>query len=392
MTTLLASLSLAAGLATANMPAPPKVDPPEPQMAPSSPVGPSSCYRTVVLATGLNHPWALALLPDGDMLITEKFGGVRVWRNGALDPDRLAGGPAALQDLDGGLLDIALDPEFRRNRFVYIAFSEGAKDANQTAVWKARYDGRKLVGGKVIFRAQPAKAGSHHFGARLLFLPDKTFLLTLGEGFTYRDKAQDLGGDLGKIVRLDRNGQPPRDNPFVGHANVRPEIYAYGVRNPQGLLRDPRDGTIWEHEHGPKGGDEINIVRPGANYGWPKTTYGIDYSGAIISDLRTAPGIDSPILVWVPSIAPSGFALYLGDRFPAWKGDFFVGALANRSLFRVRLRQGRLIEEEELLKDRKARIRDVRALADGDLYVLTDEPDGKLLRLEPSPDCANPSR
>jgi glucose/arabinose dehydrogenase len=195
----------------------------------------------------------------------------------------------------------------------------------------------------VIFRAAPDKQGPGHPGSRIAFLPDETLLLTIGEGYDYKKQAQELGSALGKVVRLDRDGHPASDNPFAGQPGARPEIWSYGHRNPQGLLVDPRDGAVWEHEHGPRGGDEINRVRPGLNYGWPRTTHGVDYSGEVISKEQTARGIEPPVLVWVPSIAPSGFALYLGDRFAGWKGDFFVGGLAERSLRRVRIRDGEVI-------------------------------------------------
>ena len=345
-------------------------------------------YVVDTLASGLRTPWSLAFLPDGGMLVSEKYGGVRRYRDGVLS-DTLPGAPASYQSEDSGLLDLALDPRFEENRLVYLAFSEGTVAANHTALWRARLDGDSLVDGRVLYRAGPDKRGPGHPGGRLAFLPDETLLLTIGEGFDYKEQAQDLGSALGKVVRLDREGRPPADNPYVDSTGARPEIYSVGHRNPQGLVIDPRDGTIWSHEHGPRGGDEINRIRPGLNYGWPRTTHGVDYSGEAISRDQTARGIEPPLLVWVPSIAPSGFALYLGDRFPGWAGDFFVGGLAERSLRRVRIRGDEVVLQETLLRELRARIREVRAGPDGLLYLLTDDARGLLLRLRPRPDAVS---
>ena len=343
-------------------------------------------YRVEDLAGGLMSPWALVFLPnDGGLLITEKHGGVRLWTERGVPPQIVPGGPTTvLQQEDGGLLDIALDPAFSQNGFVYISFLEGADSANRTALFRGRFDGSSLIDGHVIFRASPDKARPAHPGSRLLFLPDHTLLLTIGDGYDYPNLAQSLSNDLGKIVRLNRDGTIPEANPFLSDASARPEVYTYGHRNPQGLVRDPRDGTIWSHEHGPKGGDEINRIQPGRNYGWPTATYGVDYDGSIISQIREAPGIEAPRVIWVPSIAPSGFTLYLGDKFPEWTGDFFVGALAGKHLRRVRLRNGEAVLQEVLLDELDSRIRDVRAGPDGLLYILIDHPtDGRLLRLVP---------
>lgn len=340
-------------------------------------------YRVETVAEGLAFPWALEFLPGGDMLVTEKRGGLRMVRGGALDPSPIAGLPVFYEKADCGLLDVALDPDFVSNRRIYLALSEGSEEANHMVVFRATFDGKALKEGKTIFRSAPDKAGGAHCGGRMAFLPDKTLLLTIGDGYDYRDKAQDLSSDLGKVVRITRDGAVPADNPFLKRVGARPEIFTYGHRNAQGLLVDPRDGTIWLHEHGPKGGDEINRLKVGANYGWPKTTHGIDYDGTVISSLKTAPGVEPPTVIWVPSIAPSGFALYLGDRFPQWRGDFFVGALAEKSVRRVRLRPGQDVQQQVLLREVDARIRDVRAGPDGFIYVLTDEKNGRLLRLAP---------
>ncbi len=338
------------------------------------------------LAGGLRFPWSLAFTPDGDILITEKYAGVRVMRDGRLLPDVLAGGPPnVLAKADSGVLDIALDPDFKDNRLVYLSFAEGDEAANRTSVWAARYDGQKLTGGRVIFRVTPDKAKPGHPGGRMIFLADGTFLLTVGDGFDYKAAAQDLGSHLGKILRLTRDGAAPADNPFVGRAGALPEIWSYGHRNPQGLVRDPETGDVWEHEHGPRGGDEINLLRAGANFGWPLVTHGIDYDGTLISERASAPGVERSSFYWAPSIAPSGLAIYRGAAFPDWQGKLLVGGLVSRSV--VRLRRGKetglFAEEERMFTPMQKRIRDVRVGPDGLVYILTDEEDGGLYRIRP---------
>lgn len=338
------------------------------------------------VVTGLAYPWSLAFLPDGDLLITEKYVGVRLVRDGMLVPGVLAGGPSnVFAKEDSGFLDIALDPDFATNKVVYVAFAEGCEKANHTAVWKGVFDGRALTGGRVIFRSRPDKSEPSHPGGRLLFLPDKTFLLTIGDGYNYKAAAQDLGSHLGKILRLTRDGAAAADNPFVGRADALPEIWTYGHRNPQGLALDPATGDIWEHEHGPRGGDEINKLRAGANYGWPVVTHGIDYDGTIISERTFAPGIERSSFIWMPSIAPSGLAVYRGRAFADWHGKLFVGALAARNVVRLRMGKdtGFFIEDERMFVPLKKRIRDVREGPDGLLYILTDEEAGELLRVRP---------
>jgi glucose/arabinose dehydrogenase len=345
-----------------------------------------SRYRVEPLATGLRAPWALAFLPaDQGILITEKHGTVVLWTSADQTTVVVPGGPTEVfQRQDGGLLDVVLDPGFDQNGLVYIAFLEGTEAANRTALFRARFDGSGFVDGRVIFRAAPDKVGPGHPGGRMLFLPDSTLLLTIGDGYDYAGLAQSLRSHLGKVVRLNRDGSAPTDNPFRTDPSALPEVFTYGHRNSQGIAFNPRDSTVWSHEHGPKGGDEINLITAGANYGWPTTTYGIDYDDTAISQLREAPGMEGPRVIWVPSIAPSGFALYLDDRFPEWTGDFFVGALSGRHLRRVRLRDGAAVLQEVLLSELDARIRDVRAGPDGLLYVLTDDAtNGRLLRLVP---------
>ncbi len=338
------------------------------------------------LAWGLRRPWSMAFTPDGDILITEKHAGIRVIRNGALLANALTGAPEnVLAKADSGILDVVLDPDFPDNRLVFVSFVEGDEKANRTAVWRARFDGRRLTDGRVIFRATPDKAGPGHPGGRMVFLPDKTFLLTVGDGFEYKTAAQDLGSHLGKLLRLTREGVAPQDNPFVERAGARPEIWSYGHRNPQGLSLDRETGDIWEHEHGPRGGDEINLMRAGANYGWPIVTHGIDYDGTVISERAFGPGIERSAYFWAPSIAPSGLAVYRGAAFPDWQGQLLVGGLASKSISRLRRGKetGFFVEEERLFAELKKRIRDIREGPDELIYVLTDEEDGELFRLRP---------
>ena len=338
-------------------------------------------------AAGLRFPWSMAFLPDGRLLIVEKHHGLRLLgTDGQLGP-LIEGLPQnVLRQADSGYLDVALDPDFARNRRVYLAFAEGDAAANRTAIWRAELAGDRLTGGRVIFRANVAKRGPGHPGGRLLFLPDNTLLLTVGDGFDYRTAAQDPASHLGKIVRLTRDGTAPPDNPFVGRAGHAPEIWTLGHRNVQGLALDPDTGLIWANEHGPRGGDEINQLRPGLNYGWPVVSHGIDYDGTVITERAFAAGMEPSRFFWAPSIAPSGLAVYRGDRHHDWGGRFFVGGLASRSLVRLRIGAdtGLFVEEGRMLAGLRARIRDVRAGLDGYVYILTDdETNGMLLRLMP---------
>jgi glucose/arabinose dehydrogenase len=299
----------------------------------------------------------------------------------------VAGGPpGVLAKADSGLLDVVLDPDFASNRLVFLSFAEGDEGANRTAIWRARYEGGRLADGRVIFRAKPDKAGPGHPGGRMAFLPDGTLLLTVGDGYDYRAAAQDLGSHLGKTLRLTRDGAAPADNPFVAREGALPEIWTYGHRNAQGLARDPATGDIWSHEHGPRGGDEVNRLRPGGNYGWPLVTHGIDYDLSIISERAFAPGIERSWFFWAPSIAPSGLAVYRGAAFPDWDGKLLVGGLVSKSVSRLRTAKqaGFFIEEERLFGGEGQRIRDVRVGPDGLVYVLTDEDVAELWRLAPA--------
>jgi aldose sugar dehydrogenase len=341
-------------------------------------------FKVTEIAKGLDHPWSMAFLPDGSILVTERVGRLRLIQGGSLRPDPIGGVPAVHTGSQAGLFDIVLHPNFAQNHLIYLTYAAGTKAANGTRVARARFDGGALRDLQVIFTAMPLKDTDNHYGGRMAFLPDGTFALTLGEGFEYRERAQDLTSDLGKIVRLNEDGSVPRDNPFVGDASVRAEIYTWGHRNPQGLIFDAQSGRLYETEHGPRGGDELNIIVAHRNYGWPVITYGMDYSGAYVSPYTERAGLEQPVIYWTPSIAPSGLAMYRGDKFPAWRGDLFVGALAFRHLRRVHLdASGEVAAQEELLNDLHWRIRDVRAPPDGYLYVCTDEDDGRVLRLAP---------
>jgi aldose sugar dehydrogenase len=355
--------------------------PPPPQPAKVIKTG----YKVTEIAKGLDHPWSMAFLPDGSILVTERVGRLRVIKNGLLQTEPVGGVPAVHTGSQAGLFDIVLHPQFAQNNIVYLTYAAGTKAANGTQVARARFDGSTLQDLRVIFKALPLKDTDNHYGGRMAFLPDGTFALTIGEGFEYREKAQDLSSDLGKIVRLNDDGSVPQDNPFLGQAAVRPEIYTWGHRNEQGLTFDVQSGRLYETEHGPRGGDELNIIVPHRNYGWPVITYGMDYSGAYVSPYTQRSGLEQPVIYWTPSIAPSGLAMYRGDKFPAWRGDLFVGALAFKHLRRVHLdERGNIADQEQLLNDLNWRIRDVRAAPDGFLYVCTDETDGRVLRLEPA--------
>lgn len=339
--------------------------------------------KVTEVAGGLVHPWGLAILPDGSMLVTEREGRLRLIKDGKLLAAAIGGVPVVYDAGQGGLLDVVLHPDFATNNLVYLSFSKGTKDANHTAIVRGTFDGTRLNNVQTVFDAFPERNTDAHFGGRMLFMPDKTLILTLGDGYAFRDKAQDLGSDLGKIVRLTDTGQPEPSNPFFAQAGKRPEIYSYGHRNVQGIAFDSATNTLYEHEHGPKGGDEINIIAPGKNYGWPVITYGVDYSGAPISLKNKQEGMEQPITYWVPSIAPSGMVFYTGDMFPAWKGDLIVTALAGQHVRRVNLERGVVASQETYLTDRGERYRQIVQASDGSLLVLTDDDNGKVLRLTP---------
>ncbi|MEQ1754121.1 MAG: PQQ-dependent sugar dehydrogenase [Micropepsaceae bacterium] len=383
--TLLCGVALVAGfagMALADVAPPPvRPAPPPPQDAPIVKTG----YKVVEIAKGLDHPWSMAFLPDGSILVTERAGRLRLIKNGQLQPQPIGGVPAVHTGSQAGLFDIVLHPKFAENQIVYLTYANGTNSANETRVARAKFDGVALKDLQVIFEAKPVKDTNNHFGARMAFLADGTFALTIGDGFEYREQAQNMTSHLGKIVRLNDDGSVPADNPFIKDKDAARGLYSLGHRNEQGLVFDAQTGRLYETEHGPKGGDELNIIEPGRNYGWPLITYGMDYSGAYVSPYKEREGLEQPVVQWTPSIAPSGTAVYRGDKFPAWNGDIFVGALAFKHLRRVHLdEQGRAISQEQLLTELGHRIRDVRSSPDGFLYVSTDDDAGLVLRLEPA--------
>ncbi|HEX5079679.1 MAG TPA: PQQ-dependent sugar dehydrogenase [Geminicoccaceae bacterium] len=338
-------------------------------------------FRVVVLAEGLEHPWSLAFLPDGDLLVTERPGRLRIVRAGVLDPAPLDGVPEVYASGQGGLLDIALDPDFSSNRLVYLSYAARGEGGAGTRVARARLGDGRLEGLEVVFEGMMA-GGGRHFGSRLGFDRDGYLFVTLGER-GQDERAQELGDLAGKVVRLHADGRVPADNPFVGRPGAAPEIYSYGHRNPQGLAVHPESGSVWVVEHGPLGGDEVNVVAAGVNYGWPVITYGRAYSGLPMGEGSSREGMAQPLHYWVPSISPSGMAFYAGDAFAQWQGDLFVGGLSGQLLARLELDGERVVAEERLLEG-MGRIRDVRVGPDGYLYLLTDHADGALLRLEPA--------
>jgi glucose/arabinose dehydrogenase len=340
-------------------------------------------FELVTVARGLDHPWGMAFLPDGGVLITERSGQLRLLRDGVLDPTPIAGVPEVVARGQGGLLDVALHPDFPNTPWVYLSYAGPGADGAATTVARARLGDHALEDLEVIFRAVPDISSSHHFGSRLAF--DRAGFLYVTAGERGRDAlAQDLAQHPGSVLRLRDDGGVPEDNPFVGRAGAQPEIYSWGHRNPQGMAVHPETGAIWTQEHGARGGDEVNIVRAGANYGWPVITYGIGYSGAPIGEGTHKEGMEQPVYYWVPSIAPSGMAFYIGDAFPEWQGDLFVGALKDQLLARLELDGEEVVHEERLLEGEIGRIRDVEMGPDGFLYLLTDERDGGLYRLEPA--------
>jgi len=341
-------------------------------------------FRIVTVAEGLENPWGMAFLPDGRMLVTERAGRMRiVGKDGKLSRP-VAGLPKVAAVGQGGLLDVALDPEFADNGLVYFTFAQPGDGGQGTAAARGKLEGNALRNVEVIFRQKPKLSGGQHFGSRLVFAPDGTLYVSMGDRGR-QDRAQDRSSHQGAIARIHPDGSVPKDNPFVDAESALPEIYTWGNRNVQGMALNPWTKEIWAHEHGPKGGDEVNILKSGANYGWPRTTFGRAYSGGVISDKTEMEGVEPPLLHWTPSIAPSGLAFYDGDKFPQWKGDMFAGALALEHLRRVDLDGDmKVVGQEELLKDLGERIRDVRAGPDGYIYILTDSGDGKLLRLEPA--------
>ena len=341
-------------------------------------------FRVNTLVRGLEHPWSLAFLPGGDMLITERPGRLLRVNGETLQTSTVRGLPAITPIGQGGLLDVVPHPGFASNRLVYFSFVGADGDGVGTEVARARLTGEVLENVEVIFRALPKSSGGRHFGSRLQFDADGYLLITLGDRGD-RPRAQDIGDHAGSIIRINDDGSVPRTNPFSKTPRARPEIYSYGHRNVQGIALNTDSGRIWAHEHGPQGGDEINVLASGRNYGWPVITYGRNYViGTQIGEGTHKDGMEQPRHYWTPSIAPSGMTFYNGTQFPAWRGNFFVGALKFRLLVRLEVRDDTIIHEERLLEGVLGRIRDVRTGPDGYIYLLTDQDDGVLARLEPA--------
>jgi glucose/arabinose dehydrogenase len=340
-------------------------------------------FQVEVVAENLRHPWGMAFLPGDGILVTERAGRLRLIKSGKLLPSPIAGLPRIKEKGQGGLLGIALHPDFQHNRWVYLSYAGKGRGGYGTEVLRGRLKGLQLHDAQVIFRALPKSRGGRHFGSRLVFGRDGTLYISLGDRGE-RPAAQDLNDHRGSLIRINEDGSIPPDNPFVGQPNVKPEIYTYGNRNIQGMALNPCSGDLWSHEHGPQGGDEVNIMQPGVNYGWPVITYGVNYGiGTQIGEGTHKTGMAQPIYKWVPSIAPSGMTFYSGAPFPRWQGNLFLGSLKFGLLVRLEVDGNRITSEERMLDGRYGRIRDVVQSPDGYLYLLTDKRQGQLLRLTP---------
>ncbi|MCA6114736.1 PQQ-dependent sugar dehydrogenase [Bradyrhizobium sp. WSM 1738] len=336
------------------------------------------------IARGLVNPWALAFLPDGTMLVTERPGRMRIVSVEGQVSAPLKGVPEVWASGQGGLLDVVTDKAFAQNRTIYFCYAERTEGGGRTTVARAKLDGGRLDEVKVIFRQQGPLSSGNHYGCRIAQADDGNLFVALGDHFTYRDQAQNLGNHLGKIVRIAPDGSVPSGNPFAGRADAKPEIWSYGHRNVQALAIHPTTGEPWEIEHGPRGGDEVNIAGKGKNYGWPVIGYGVDYSGAKIHNATAKDGMEQPLKYWVPSIAPSGMAFYTGKLFPKWNGSLFTGALRSALLVRLTLNGNTVTAEERLLQNLHERIRDVRQGPDGALWLLSDSSNGRVLRVAPA--------
>jgi glucose/arabinose dehydrogenase len=344
--------------------------------------------RVVVVTKGLSHPWGLAFLPDGSVLITERSGRVRLIKDGVLETNPIAGGPKVFAQQLSGLMDIALHPRFAENKLVYLTYTKPLEKGVTTALARGRFDGHSLIDLQDIFVADSVDDG-RAAASRIVFAPDGNLFMTVGG--TFDKRAQDPNSHGGKVLRLRDDGTSPPDNPFAGRDGYKPEIFSLGHRNSLGLAIHPETGLLWENENGPNGGDELNVILAGHNYGWPAVSYGRNYPGPRVSDHAWQEGMEEPLVVWLPSIGISGLTIYSGDRFPAWKGNAFVGSMRvgelnytghlQRIVFNAKFEE---LRRESLLTDLRQRIRDVRQGPDGLLYLLTDEDDGALLRIEPA--------
>lgn len=352
--------------------------------------GATQSYRRTEVVQRLERPWGMAWLPDGRLLITGKSGVLQIVKNGKLEPNTIAGVPPVMSDGQGGLMDVSIHPRFAENRLIYLTYSHGTPDANRTRVARAVLDSNTLRDLKVIFEVNQTKSGNQHFGSRIAWLPDNTMLIAIGdggnppvslEGDLIRKQAQNLRSRLGKVVRLNDDGSVPRDNPFVNQPNADPAIWSYGHRNIQGLAIDPTTQRVWATEHGSRGGDELNLLAAGQNYGWPLVTHSKEYWGDEITKERSRPGLVDPKTVWTPATAPGGLLVYTGDRFPQWKGNLFSSGMVSRDIKRIELDAQGNVRRQEAIQIGQ-RVRDVSQSPDGLIYFITD--DGILWRLEPT--------
>lgn len=337
-------------------------------------------YSIDTITEGLNFPWSLAFLPNGDMLITELAGSLRLVKNGQLLKQTIKGVPNVYHAGQGGLMDVVVDKDFSTNRKIYLSLSHGTRSGNGTRLISATLQNIELSNVEILFTALPLKKTGAHYGGRIAQMQDGSLLLAVGDGFNYREQAQMLDSHLGKIIRIDQNGLAPPDNPWHGVAGALPELWSIGHRNQQAILVTPA-GVVYEHEHGPEGGDEINRIEAGNNYGWPAITNGIDYNGASISPYTEYPGMEQPLVDWTPSIAPSGMTFYTGQQFPQWQGNLLAVSLKQQSVRRIELQDGKPVSDTQVLPELNQRLRDIRTGPDGALYILTDGKNGKLLRV-----------
>jgi glucose/arabinose dehydrogenase len=335
-------------------------------------------YETIV--SGVDHPTALVFINQTTALLTERNGGLRYLRDGKLDGERINAVPQVYVAGQAGLFDVLPDPDFAANRQIYLSFSQGSPDNNTLKIARATLNEYELDDLQIIFAAQPLRATAFHYGGRMIFLPDGTLLFTCGDGFEYRERAQSLDSHFGKVLRINTDGSVPADNPYVANSGVQSEIYSYGHRNLQGLVLGS-DGQIYSHEHGPRGGDELNLIEPTKNYGWPAITYGVDYSGAHVSPYSSYAGMEQPLLHWTPSIAPGGMTQYRGQEFSTWQGSLLVAALAEKSVRRVVVDGRDVLHQEILFADIGKRMRDVRVGPGGEIYLLTDADDAQVIKV-----------
>ena len=348
-------------------------------------------YRKITLVENLEHPWSLAWLPDGEILITERPGRLRIIRDGNLDQISIAGVPQVFAMGQGGLLDVSVHPRFAENRLIYLTYSQGDRSGNRTRIARARLENNTLGDLRVIFEVSQSKPGAQHFGSRIIWLADGTLVASIGDGGNppiefngefIRQQAQNRNSHLGKVIRLNDDGSIPSNNPFATSKDAKPALWSYGHRNIQGMTLDPTRNRVWATEHGSRGGDELNLIERGENYGWPVVTHSREYSGGLISPETSRPGLVDPKVIWTPSIAPSGLAFYNGDRFPQWRGNLFAGGLVSQDIRRIELDEGGNVIAQHSIPIGQ-RVRDVRQGPDGLLYILTDDPNGQLIRLEP---------